>query len=148
MKLRLLLMLFLPSLLLMSCHQSKVYDDEISDLDKNEKLWLDHQITNYQINTRVICFCMMTDEITIVVENNEIARAFFTQSGVFLNEQQLEQLLTIEEHFELIREAYSQDADHINVSYDPNFGFPTQIDVDYSYSIADDEFTYTLANLQ
>jgi uncharacterized protein DUF6174 len=57
-------------------------------------------------------------------------------------------LRTIEQHFDIIDEAISDNAFRLEVEYHPEFGFPTVISIDYAVNVADDEVVYYLSNLQ
>jgi hypothetical protein len=41
--------------------------------------------------------------------------------------------------FDILREAYGEDAHDILVSYDPNLGYPTDFSIDYEEQVADEE---------
>lgn len=47
---------------------------------------------------------------------------------------------TIDELFALIRKALDEDADLVEVTYDREMGYPTEIRVDWFEAMADDEF--------
>jgi len=55
--------------------------------------------------------------------------------------------LTIEGLLDLIEQARGS-ADKLVVEYDPHYGFPASLEVDYSPFIADDEFSYRLTDFQ
>ncbi|WP_146136806.1 DUF6174 domain-containing protein [Marinobacter shengliensis] len=43
---------------------------------------------------------------------------------------------------------YPGSPDKLLVEYDPHYGFPASLEVDYSPFIADDEFSYRLTDFQ
>jgi hypothetical protein len=41
--------------------------------------------------------------------------------------------------FDILRAAYAEDAHDVDVSYDPDFGYPTELSIDYDEQVADEE---------
>ena len=136
--------------LLMACSDKGVDPEASQDLEENETKWQSQGLTNYQINTQRLCFCDADSvrEITIIVRDNEVSEAFYTDSGDYLPADRLEHLRTIDEHFEVIHDAINRDAFSLVIEYNATFGYPSLIDIDYSEGMADDEVTYRLSNLQ
>ncbi|MEP1742714.1 MAG: DUF6174 domain-containing protein [Kangiellaceae bacterium] len=66
---------------------------------------------------------------------------------VFLSSRK-SSLRTIEQHFDIIDEAISDNGFRLEVEYHPEFGFPTVISIDYAVNVEDDEVAYYLSNLQ
>jgi hypothetical protein len=55
---------------------------------------------------------------------------------------------TIDKVFDIVQAALDQRAQEIRVSYDPTFGYPTQIFVDPVKAIADDEFSLAISRFE
>lgn len=58
-----------------------------------------------------------------------------------------QRLVTIEERFELAREAILK-ADKVHIEYHPMYGFPLDIEVDWDQQVMDDECSYSIAEFQ
>ncbi len=140
------LVIVIFSIVFLGCHSDT--DPQRKELRENISKWQELERTDYQITTRVVCFCIRTDEIIITVEDEQIVEAFYAESGDFLEQSELSSLRTIEQHFDIIDEAISDNAFRLEVEYHPEFGFPTVISIDYAVNVADDEVVYYLSNLQ
>ncbi len=55
---------------------------------------------------------------------------------------------TVDKVFDVVQAALDQRAQEIRVSYDPTFGYPTQIFVDPVKAIADDEFSLAISRFE
>lgn len=121
---------------------------KLQQLEQNQQLWDNQNINSYQITSQTICFCPSPNEMVITVEEENISEAFYTISGEYLTAQELEYVLTINQHFEIIRDAINQEAFSLDVTYEPTFGYPTEISIDYIEMTVDDEITYLLSSLQ
>ncbi|MCW9706436.1 DUF6174 domain-containing protein [Fodinibius salsisoli] len=53
---------------------------------------------------------------------------------------------TVEDLFDLIKDAMEKDADRLDVEYNNFSGFPWRIDIDYSKQIADEEIRYEITS--
>ena len=50
---------------------------------------------------------------------------------------------TIDSLFDVIQDAITDEADQLTLSYDSEFGYPTNVAIDYNVSAIDDEYTLT-----
>jgi hypothetical protein len=94
------------------------------------------------------CECLESSAgpFRIVVTDGVIASATDREGGAVLPEV-LANLPTIEDLFDRIDEAYDRPADSIEVTFDPAAGYPTEVDIDYSTAIADEEFTAFISDV-
>jgi len=123
-------------------------NQERDELARMEAKWDELGRNSYQINSQIICFCPSIEEVVMTVVDDQIVEAFYSLSGDNLTNQQLDGLRTVRQHFDIIDDATSRNAEHLDVEYHATFGFPTLISIDYSERVADDEVTYRLSNLQ
>ena len=56
-------------------------------------------------------------------------------------------VLTVPDLFDMIQDALDRKAAYLAVTYDPTYGDPTRIQVDYSANAVDDEVTLNVRNL-
>ena len=56
-------------------------------------------------------------------------------------------LLTVKQRFEQLRDAYINGAHQIKVNYDPQYGYPSSVNIDYDQFIADEALSYTITEL-
>ncbi len=128
-----------------------INNDVKTTFEENYNLWLEHKIESYSIIFKRSCFCIpkVTYPARVEVEQSgdvQITHATYTKSGEPVPPEYLDSFLSIEETFELIGEAIKEKADIIRVSYDSQYGFPTEVFIDYSEIIADDELYIEISN--
>jgi len=134
------LTLLLLALILAAC--SATADNE---LGRNQKKWQDANISHYRFQLGVGCFCIFRSEmpVTVEVKNGEIVSIVDVNGKDFpMDDQTRESVLkyaTIDRIFSELKSDSVQKADHLTVTYDPTYGFPTDVSIDYIELAADDE---------
>lgn len=95
------------------------------------------------------CFCPpdYTRPMNITEQNGKIIDATYADTGETVPSYIRDGLLTMDERFDQLEQAYLSDADRIDVTYDPKLGYPSSVYVDQSFMIADEELSYTIKNL-
>lgn len=139
---------FLPFCLLpflQACNSDS--SDILDALNANRAKWENKQISDYQFESQLSCFCSQetSDPRLVLVENNEIISIanMTTKARLQLDEYDTQ---TISELFHRIAIEESR-AESLTVSYHPELGYPTFISVDGDKQIADDEYTITVSDL-
>ena len=117
-------------------------------LDFNQTKWANANLNAYRFTVDVTCFCVPEEDIVFNVNNDAVTSAFFTPSGVPLNNDRLAHARTIDDYFGLIQEGIDEEFAVLEAEYDPDYGFPTRIYVDRASGIADDEVDYRISDLQ
>lgn len=114
------------------------------------KQWQSHNIDSYQLNFRISCYCMSetTAEKVLHIDDGAITEAYYLDSGEPVPAGDLYQdLLTVEQAFELIHSLKAQSPFELRVSFDDTYGYPTGIHVEFVEDLADDEQSWYLSNL-
>jgi len=94
------------------------------------------------------CFCAPGGGPVIVsVRDGVVESRTYAANGAAVAPAYAEYFPTIDGLFEVIEDA-RQRADAIDVTYDPAFGFPAVISIDYIRTSADDEITYRATSFQ
>lgn len=132
-------------LVLVSCTKTAEVEPEDA-LSKQEKIWKDQGITDYEFTLQITCFCIYEYTLPkqIVVRNNEIQ----TVNGIDYSTLEFETYMTLDEFFDYIRERQSQNPVVEELTFDPEYGFPTYIYFDISKMIADEEVGYTISEFK
>ena len=119
------------------------------ELTSNRLIWEAMGPDSYQFEFRRICFCIreFVAPVKIAVRGGTIVDVTFLESGLEAEEPDPETYETIEGLLELLQEALDRKAFSLQVNYDPNFGYPTDADIDYDARIADEEFGFTVTDL-
>ena len=120
-----------------------------NELELNRQKWQRHDIRNYSIQENYLCFCVGLLEWEIIVQDDLKDTLIFDTS--FLSDNQtysdvFEKSRSIEEAFEFIQNFDADAVDFFEVSYDPKYGYPTKIDIDYQAGLADEEIIYAYSN--
>jgi len=126
-----------------------------SELQRSEKLWQSQNLKSYDFTLTRQCFCPeeWRGPVNISVRNGTVTSVTYTTSGQAAEADRFGDVDTIDELFDVIRDAYEgnntfdQKAEAVNVTYHPELGYPQTIYIDVSTMIADEEQGYTIENL-
>jgi hypothetical protein len=126
-----------------------------SELERNEKLWQSQNLTSYNFTLERQCFCPedWRGPVSIQVRNGEVVSTTYVSNGQTVDAEKFGDVDTIEELFDVIRDAYEgkntfdQKAETVNVTYHSEMGYPLTILIDISTMIADEEQGYTVEEL-
>ena len=146
MKTKLISLFFVLVLTLSACGGGSAFQ---RNLDK----WEAQNIGHYQFTVAVSCFCPFANvEVTYEVLNGEVVnQSVQTSSDNPVDEAQVSDFYqsynTIEKVFDYVGDAINK-ADETNIEYDPTYGFPTNITVDWIKLAVDDEMYLTLSNFE
>ena len=112
-----------------------------SQFEQNRRLWNEQALSDYNYVFTWSCFCLpeYTAPVNIKVEQGEWAEISFVLDDKPVIKDDWDRYRTIEELFEILDDAFRQDAKEIHVTYDPDLGYPTSCFIDYSELIADEE---------
>ncbi len=133
------IMFLLLSLLLAGC---SAFPSPSGDVERNLDKWETQSVLNYQFNLNIGCFCPWTDLMPLTIEVRNGKPVSILSGGEQVTDPFLEsftQYDTMEELFEVILSAQESGADEIKVDYDPVYGFPASIAIDYIELAMDDE---------
>jgi hypothetical protein len=119
-----------------------------AELDDNIDFWAETGSSNYQYTYSESCFCPPEEAIVTTVVLDEITGAFYTPSGVYLSEDDLDRLYTINRLFALIQAAITNDVAILEVTYNRYRGYPEKIFIDVDENVTDDEITREVTDYQ
>lgn len=149
-RLRLLVVgiLFSSALLASNCGGS---DGEAREtLEANRDKWFSNMFFHYQFEFRQLCMaCGNTYEPSIVeVWNGLQVAATYKDTQEPVGVENLNEFLPIEDLFARALDALDRHADVVDVTYDPELGYPQEIHVDWDETAIDDEMDYWASNVQ
>lgn len=131
-------------LLLSGC--SVFGDSDTSDLDVARARWAQAEISDYDYELAVSCFCLGAGTYLVEVRNREVSNVTPITVEVPPSTELAEK--TIEDLFTELAGAYAQNAAAIEVTYNSGLGYPTSIMIDYNHQTADDEINYIVDNFE
>jgi hypothetical protein len=124
-----------------------------SELQQNREKWEGQNFDHYRFTVVVTCFCIFAGaEVTYEVQDGQVINQTVQPhpdrqidpdeiSGYY------QEYNTIEKVFDFLERA-TNEADEVTVEYDPTYGFPTDITVDWVKEATDDEVYLTLGNFE
>ncbi len=125
-------------------------NSNLRQLKINRRLWNKQNIVNYRYTLTRSCFCTAEARGPVVIEvrNGRTTSVTSVATGQPINRELFQKYNTIPKLFHLIRDAFAKKASSLTVQYNSEFGYPTQINIDYNSQIADEEEFLTIENLQ
>jgi hypothetical protein len=121
-----------------------------SDLSINKQKWIDHSINHYKYDYRYLCFSFnddVGDTLEIEVENNTVKSIYNKSTNEYIDQYNNNDYPTISDLFGIIQNAINSNSYNIDITYDPNYSYPTSILIDGSMFIIDDEISRYATNL-
>ncbi len=129
------------------------------ELIDNKAKWESQNITHYQIDQHISCFCSETTTIpvTMQVQEEDKNLLYYTPNSDWYGARKIDRAImvsnsdeysfkTVNGMFDSIETAIT-DADQVTVSYHPELGYPQSVIIDWQYFMVDDEISFSLANL-
>lgn len=125
-----------------------------SELSRNQQKWQDANITHYRFNLNISCFCAFRDQMPLIIEvrDGQIVHMAAVDGTLVLDTDQNYEFYaphaTIDLLFAEINSAINEGADSVTVTYDATYGFPTEIAIDFSQEMADEEMYYSISGFE
>ena len=119
-----------------------------AELDRNRALWEASRADDYSFVLTPICFCPqdLLDPVRISVLGGVVGSVAYAESGNAPDHDGYGRYVTIDELFDTIQEAIDRKAAAVAVTYDPDFGYPTDAQLDYDTRMADEEYRFTASD--
>lgn len=117
-------------------------------LQTAEAKWKQTRHTHYSYTLQRSCFCPpdAIKPMNIRVFQGKVQSA--TVDGIPLSADRMDSTLTIEQLFQKIHEAIDRNVSKLDVKYDPTYGYPTSIFVDYEAMMADEELSLSASDFK
>ena len=115
-------------------------------LTQNHQKWDALKITHYRFKLEIGCFCSFNDDLPFSIEvlDDKVVSMLDNKGQPVIDN--FDTYNTIEKLFNQIDDAFKQKADEINVEYNPENGFPQLIEINYSYTVYDDEMGFRVTD--
>jgi len=116
-----------------------------TELSRNQSKWQDANISHYRFELTVGCFCPFRSQMpmTVEVQNGEIVSMVDVNGQAVSTDDPMSEFIvkyaTIDRLFSELESDSVQQADKLTVSYDPAYGFPSEISIDFIELAMDDE---------
>ncbi len=124
--------------------------EDFSHIEDPSERWRAYNLQNYTISQMRSCFCGPPYSWTAIIRGGEVVDVVVMDKegdSKELHAKAMQMAWTVEEAFELIREA-AEGADNYEVQYHSRFGYPVEFSVDWNSGLADDELRQELTDLR
>ncbi|BEH15791.1 DUF6174 domain-containing protein [Marinobacter shengliensis] len=137
------------SVLLAGCAGAGKDVSPAGSIEEAKALWQSRGVMGYEVTIEQTCFCPpdLLQPMRVTVREGKVIDIEGLEQPLNHPDILDERRLTIEGLLDLVEQARGS-ADKLVVEYDPHYGFPASLEVDYSPFIADDEFSYRLTDFQ
>lgn len=117
-------------------------------LEDARRLWDRQQIASYTFRVRQVCFCVpsVRAPLAVVVEQGRVTSIVDAETGAPVQPEPFIPT-TVDALFAAVEDAIDRDAARIDVRYDPQLGYPLEINIDFDLRIADEEVIYLASDL-
>ena len=143
---RFMLSIALASVLLAGC--SSFSNSELSGARNR---WQAAHISHYRYKLNVGCFCAFTQHmpLTIEVENGRVVNMSFEDGSALSpqDQQNFAQYQTVDALFDFTAQSIRK-ADEVKTEYDPAYGFPARVQIDFIKQAVDDELALSVSDFQ
>jgi len=123
-----------------------------SEIERNQQKWQDANISHYRYNLFVGCFCVFSQDmpLTIEVQDGEVVSMAYKDGKAVddTNRELFEKYATVDRIFSELETDINGAADEVIVTYDPTYGFPTQVNIDFIKDAIDDELALTISEFE
>jgi hypothetical protein len=125
-----------------------------SEYTANLEKWQDANITHYRYSIHIGCFCAFTQDMPLTIEVRDGEVLSITKADrtpVAPDDPQFElfsRYATIDRLFSDLKTNLDGAADEVTVTYDPTYGYPSQVNIDKIKEAVDDELALTVSNFE
>ena len=116
-------------------------------LNQNRALWKEAHLSTYTYIYQVMCFCPPEEDILVKVLYDNVVDASYSPSNNPVMPERLDDLMTVEELFQVIQKAIDDEVAQLEVTYNAKLGYPERIYIDIDERMADEEVTHLVSKL-
>ena len=119
-------------------------------LDRNWDRFESTAPLSYSYTVRVSCECTsdVTRPVVVWVDRGFVEYLFYEDDGRPVPFSISDSFPSVEQLFDAIQDGIDRDADYIDVEYDPTFGYPRSVFIDYDRRVSDEELSITTRDLE
>ena len=104
--------------------------------------WQSRGIASYELTIRRLCYCGLVDPVRVRVVDAVIVSRTVVPTGEPVPAVYERYFPDVPGLFAIVEQAMV-DADELDAKYDPVYGFPSEINIDWIENAIDDEVTYS-----
>lgn len=120
------------------------YEEERERLQWNRERWRAHGVDSYEYEFRRVCFCPpnQVGPVRVRVERGRVVAVIRVETGEPVPENELRHFPPVEGLFDAVEDAVRREVGALEVTYDPEYGYPTRIWIDVMPDAVDDGVLY------
>ena len=103
--------------------------------------WESRGIDSYELTVRRLCFCAFVEPVRVKVLDGVIVSRTIASTGEPVPAVYTSYYPDVPGLFAIVEEA-ATDAHEFDAEFDANYGYPTEISIDWIMNVADDEEAY------
>ena len=124
-----------------------------TEVERNRDKWRDANISHYRFDLNIGCFCVFTQDMPLVIEvmDGKVVSMEYQGGNAIdvTNREIFERYSTIDHIFSEIEADLGGAADEVTVvTFDPTYGFPVDVTIDYVKEATDDELYLTVSGFE
>jgi hypothetical protein len=121
-----------------------------SELDRNWDRFQSTAPLSYSYTVRVTCACSsdVTRPVTVWVDRGNIEYLLYADDNRPVPLSVANSFPSAEQLFDAIQDAIDRQADYIDIDYDPTYGYPTDVYIDYDRRVSSDELVLRTWGMQ
>ena len=121
-----------------------------SELGAHHRKWSARAVSSYRYTVRRVCLCAppVTRPAVVTVRDGAVREAVYADDGTPVAPEDVRFFATVDQLFRIVQDALDRGAEELAVTYDPVYGYPRTIRIDYRKAAVDDEQLYTASDLQ
>lgn len=124
--------------------------DIASEVQSNREKWIDHGISDYEIEMQKICYCIpeVVRMMVFEVKDQKVDSVRYADTGDDVDPQHYGDFNTIEAMFLFVEQALEKNPADLSIAYDEEYGYIKELSVDFKENIADDEISIIASNMR
>lgn len=122
----------------------------VENVGTARSLWGRKRPASYRYQLRLLVFAppSVTDPVIVEVRNHVPVSVTPVTPGESIDEATFARYDTIEELLSVVEEAVTRPAEQLNATFDTGYGYPKEVNIDYSRQMADEEFAFRVTDFQ
>jgi hypothetical protein len=108
--------------------------------------WASSGIESYELTVRHLCFCGFVEPVRVKVVDGTIVSRTVVSTGEPVPAVYSSYYPDVPGLFAIVEEA-ANDADELDAAFDPSYGYPAEISIDWIENAVDDEEAYLAETL-
>jgi hypothetical protein len=134
--------------LLSSCSDILGPGDDARNLSRSRRMWDASGFSSYNYVVSNNCFCVLGGvPVEVSVRNGQVISVVYASNGVPLAPDLASLYHDVDGLFDLIDDAIRQRAHRVNALYDSQYGYPSDVFIDYQANAIDEEFGFRVSAL-